>query len=247
MTQVALVTGAGSGIGRAIAVRFLKEGWRVIAVGRSLASLESLRDSHAENSVLPVVCDLTKLQDIESLAQSLLVGGAHHNTFGNALTALINNAGIYTRESFRNQTEEVWRSMLETNLIGPVRITHKLLPLIEKNRGVILNISSTLGVRPVAETGAYSASKAALNNWTETLALELAPVGVRVNSVCPGIIDTPLHSFGPSDRVKLGPMQPLGRVGTPEDVAHAAWSLCGPGSEWTTGAILQVDGGIHLV
>jgi NAD(P)-dependent dehydrogenase (short-subunit alcohol dehydrogenase family) len=98
-------------------------------------------------------------------------------------------------------------------------------------------------------TSAYSASKAAMNSLTQTLALELAPQGVRVNSVCPGIVDTPIHSFhfsGEKEKLGLGKLQPLGRIGQPEDIAHAVWSLVGPGSEWITGSILTVDGGISL-
>ncbi|MBK7893087.1 MAG: SDR family oxidoreductase [Bdellovibrionales bacterium] len=92
---------------------------------------------------------------------------------------------------------------------------------------------------PTPDTAAYSASKAALVNWTQSFAVEAAPFGVRVNCVCPGLVDTPIHDFKTqADRDRLGPIQPLGRIGKPEEIAHMIYTLAGPGSEWTTGALL---------
>jgi NAD(P)-dependent dehydrogenase (short-subunit alcohol dehydrogenase family) len=131
-----------------------------------------------------------------------------------------------------------------------VRLTHALLTHLEKNRGVVINVSSNLGLRPIPRTSAYSASKAAMINWTQSLAIELGPTGVRANCVCPGIIDTPIQAFhgqSAEQKAALGNLQPIGRIGVPDDVAYAIWSLCGPGSEWMTGSVLTVDGGISLV
>lgn len=241
-----LITGAGSGIGRAVAERFLKEGFRVIAVGRRIGLLNDLKNNSPSGRVLALAADITKAGDVSSVVQALEA----NSEFGAGLSVLVNNAGIFSRASFRETAESVWESMFQTNLLGPVRLTRALLPVLEKNRGVIVNISSTLGLRPVVNTSAYSALKAAMVNWTEALALEEGPAGVRVNCICPGIVDTPIQDFHwqpNAEKSKLGGLQPLGRIGRPEDVAHAVWSVASPGSEWMTGSILKIDGGINLV
>ncbi|HVK60844.1 MAG TPA: SDR family oxidoreductase [Bdellovibrionales bacterium] len=238
-----LVTGGGSGIGRAIAERFLNEGYGAILVGRRKEPLEEVTRQF-QGRAIAMTCDLTSSNDIAKLATAL--GNSEH---GKALTVLVNNAGIYWRRAFKDSSAADWQSMFETNFFGAVRLTQALLPLIEKNKGAIINVASTLGNRPVAGTSAYSASKAAMINWTQSLALELAPAGVRVNTVSPGIVDTPIHDFhkdSPEKKRGLDGLQPLGRLGKPEDIAHAAWSLAGPGSEWITGSCLTVDGGISL-
>ena len=242
--MTALVTGAGTGIGLAIAKKFLSEGWQIVAVGRRQEPLNALADS-APAKVLALPCDLRNVSDVQKLSNELAM-----NAKFSALKVLINNAGAFERKTFEESDEAHWQFMMDANLNGPVRITRALLPLLKVSKGTIINISSTLGIKPIAATSAYSAAKAAVINWTETLALELAPFGMRVNCVAPGIVDTPIHAFhsqSDAEKAKLGPLQPLGRIGDPKDVAHAAWALSGPGSEWITGAVLQVDGGIHLV
>jgi NAD(P)-dependent dehydrogenase (short-subunit alcohol dehydrogenase family) len=246
-TPRVLITGAGTGIGRATAERFLKEGWSIVAVGRRTEPLEALHSAYP-GRVLAHACDLTKAADVERLSERL----KHDCPEG--LSALINNAGAYERVSFLQTDDAHWERMFEANLFAPVRLTRALLPLLEKTAGAVINVSSTLGLRPVVATSAYAAAKAALVNWTQSLALEMAGQKVRVNCVCPGIVDTPIHPFhtqGPEAKLKtldsLAPLQPLGRIGRPEEVAHAIWSLSAPGSEWMTGSILTVDGGIALV
>jgi len=241
-----LITGAGSGIGRSVAERFLKEGYRVVAVGRRIGLLNDLKNNAPVGRVLVLAADLTKRSDIDSIAGAL----QSNAEFGGGLSVLVNNAGIFTRASFRDSDDGVWTNIFQTNLLGPVRLTRALLPLLEKNRGVVVNIASTLGLRSIAGTSAYSALKAAMINWTETLALEEASLGVRVNCICPGIVDTPIQDFHwqpNAEKIKLGSLQPLGRIGRPEDIAHAVWSVAGPGSEWMTGSVLKIDGGINLV
>ncbi len=242
--KTVLITGAGTGIGKATAEHFLKNDWQVIAVGRRAEPLENLATA-APKKVLPVTCDLSRIKDVEELAKKIQAQPPFYET----LSVLVNNAGIYERKRFADSTDELWQRTFETNLMGSVRITRAFLKAIERNRGVIINVSSTLGLKPVAETSVYSALKAAMINWTQALALEIAPSGARANCVCPGIVDTPIHSFDKMDsslRAQFEKMQPLGRVGRPEDIAHAIYSLSGPGSEWITGASLSVDGGIIL-
>lgn len=244
--SVAFITGAGSGIGRAVAERFLAEGWKVVVVGRRMELLEKLKSSAKEGSVLPLPCDLTDPAQTQKMMEQF----ANQREFAEGLKVLVNNAGRYVRSKTETAQDDHWRDMWEVNFLAPVRLTRHLLPYLRANQGAVINISSTLGLRPVAETGAYSAAKAALVNWTQTLALEEAPHKVRSNCICPGIVDTPIHALetkSKAEREAMDRLQPLGRVGRPEDIAHAVWSLSGPGSEWITGAILKVDGGIDLV
>lgn len=244
--SVAFVTGAGSGIGRAVADRFLAEGWKVVAVGRRAEPLEELKASAPKDSVLPLPCDLTDPAQVQKMSNQL----ATQKDFAEGLRVLVNNAGRYVRSSTETTPDDVWREMWEVNFLAPVRLTRILLPYLRANQGALINISSTLGLRPVVETGAYSAAKAALINWTQTLALEEAKYQVRSNCICPGIVDTPIHALETkteAEKSEFNRMQPLGRVGRPEDIAHAVWSLSAPGSEWITGATLKVDGGIDLV
>lgn len=239
-----LVTGAGTGIGRAVAERFLREGYHVVAVGRRAGPIAELERAHA-GRVRAIVCDVAKPDDVKKLGAYLKSDA----TFGASLSALVNNAGTYERRAFHETSDADWTSTFEVNLFGAVRLTREVLPLLEKNRGVVVNVSSTLGLRPIPQTSVYSASKAAMINWTQALAIETGPNRVRVNCVCPGIVDTPIHPFHakPEAQKALESLQPLGRIGKPEDVAHAVWSLAAPGSEWITGAVLAVDGGINLV
>jgi NAD(P)-dependent dehydrogenase (short-subunit alcohol dehydrogenase family) len=169
------------------------------------------------------------------------------------LTVLVNNAGIYRQAGLQDENLKLWFEIFNINFFSSVAIARELMPLLIANNGVVLNIASGLGLRPTAQTGAYSSSKAAMVNWTQSLALEFGPKGVRANCICPGIVDTPIHAFHDASsadsaamKTKFDELQPLGRVGRPEEIAAAAWSLAGPGSEWTTGSILTVDGGLNL-
>jgi NAD(P)-dependent dehydrogenase (short-subunit alcohol dehydrogenase family) len=168
------------------------------------------------------------------------------------LKALINNAGLYERKTFFETKDEDWERQWRTNLQAPVELCRHLHPLLMKAAPAsVVNISSTLGLRPVAQTAAYSATKAALNSLTQTLALEWAP-HVRVNAVCPGIVDTPIHTFhelaeGSEVRRGVHEAHPLGRMGRPEHIAAAVDFLLSEDSNWTTGSLWTVDGGIHLL
>lgn len=239
-----LVTGAGTGIGRAIAENFLREGFDVVAIGRRPEPLRELEKMNS-GKIRAIPCDISKTDDVKKLGAFL----ASDSNFGAKLSVLVNNAGVYERRAFADTNDHDWSETFEINLFGAVRLTREVLPLLVKNQGAVVNVSSTLGVKPVSHTSVYSASKAAMINWTQALAIEVGPQKVRVNCVCPGIVDTPIHPFHakPEQLKALESLQPLGRVGKPSDVAHAVWSLAGPGSEWITGAVLTVDGGISLV
>ena len=242
----ALITGASSGIGQSIAQYFSKKGWKTLLVGRDQARLEKVKDLCPLSSFF--VCDLTQMKDVGSLIPWVL------EKQGPApLKALVNNAGIFKPNTLAQQEGNPWQEHFESNLMSAVRLTSKLWPYLKQNKTSIVNISSTLALRPIARTSAYSALKAAMNSWTLSLALEGGPLGIRANAICPGIVDTPIHKFHNSsmneDQVfkeKLQKEQPLGRIGQPQDVAPLVFQLCQSQSSWITGTLIPIDGGILL-
>ncbi len=253
-TPVALITGAGSGIGAAIAARFAKEGWDLVLVGRKQEALDVTAKTvvsltgRPNSFVTTIALDVSKGHAIEILIRWM----NRSESTSSRIQSVIHNAGIYERASSIDSTDESWHRIFETNLFAVVRITQALYPTLKVNRGSLIAVSSTLGMRPVKDTGAYSASKAALNNWIQTFALESAKDGVRANAVCPGIVDTPIHDFHLAENKdeilkSLAQLQPLGRIGKPQDVSNMVWNLAAPGAEWITGALIPVDGGISLV
>lgn len=248
MTQgCVLITGAGSGIGAATANLFSQKGYKIILVGRREEALKNTAElCTTETKIIP--CDITQPQVVENLANSVIAT----EWLKSERRILINNAGLYKRSKFAKTDLTHWESTFQTNLFGPVHLTQLLWNSLQ-NGGVIINVSSTLGLRPMPTASAYSASKAAMNNWSQCLALEGARVGIRVNTICPGIVNTPIHDFfhktGEEKETLLeqaNKSQPLGRIGRPEELAQSIYFLATPDSSWTTGAILAVDGGINL-
>lgn len=247
MKKAALITGAGTGIGKATALEFAKNGYFVYLMGRRKELLEeTARHCRAGASILS--CDITDFVAVDKRLEEVL----GHKIY--RLEVLVNNAGIYNPNPFEKSSDALWENEWAVNLLGPVHLTRALFTYFKtQGGGSIVNVSSTLGQRPVAGTSSYSAVKAAMNNWTQALALEGGPHKIRANCVCPGIIDTPIHAFHSLPEKekqetldKMKDLQPLGRIGTPEDVARAIFFLGSEQSSWTTGALLVVDGGINL-
>lgn len=247
MKKAALITGASSGIGAATAQLFSENGYFVYLLGRNEERLSQVALS-CRNGASLLKAELTNEASLNKYTQHL---------FGRSdteLQVLVNNAGIFERHSHLEQNMDIWKKQFDTNLFGAVSLTQKLMPLFLKSKkGAIINVASTLAHKPTADTSAYSASKAAMIAWTQSLALELGPMGIRVNCVCPGLVDTPIHEFHalPEDAKKqilhrLKDVQPLSRIGTPEEIAESIYFLASEKSKWTTGAILDVDGGINL-
>lgn len=240
-----LITGAGSGIGLAASQLFSQNNWKVYLLGRNESKLLNAQKSLPfKSEILPI--DVSLPSECAKLKLKL-------QELSSNISVLVNNAGIYRPSQFDKETDLLWHEQFETNLFGAVRLTRLLWPQIIANKGAVVNVSSTLGLRPIENTGAYSASKAALNNWTQTLALEAGPLGVRVNAICPGLVDTPIHHFHGSDkkehqdlRSRLDKMQPLQRMGKPENIAQAIYFAATESSEWMTGSLISVDGGISL-
>jgi NAD(P)-dependent dehydrogenase (short-subunit alcohol dehydrogenase family) len=246
--RTALVTGGGSGIGRAVAQRLHGEGSFVFICGRRSEKLEQTRAAIGGGErVAAVAADLTREDGVRAVAQAVA-------DRGRGLDVLANCAGIMRFGRLEGLDPASLRSLLDINTLAPWRVSVSVLPFMrQRGGGAIVNIASISGLRPFEGSGAYCMSKAALIMLTQVMALELAGEGIRVNAVCPGMVeDTGLGDevFSPEqvsasyDRFR--PLHPLGRNGTPGDVADAVLYLCGASSSWVTGAILPLDGGRHL-
>lgn len=247
MKKAALITGASSGIGAATAIEYSKNGYFVYLMGRNKERLQEVA-LQCRGGASIVSCDITDLPTLNKRLDEVLSAKIHR------VEVIVNNAGIYDVHSTENGSDEIWSREFEVNLLGPVRIVRAFFPYFKQHGGgSIVNISSTLGLRPQGPTSAYAAMKAAMVNWTQSLAYEGGEFKIRANCICPGIVDTPIHSFHNLDPKKktealekMKTLQPLGRIGTPEDVARAAYFFGSELSSWTTGAIVPVDGGINL-
>lgn len=247
MKKAALVTGASSGIGAATAIEFAKNGYFIYLMGRDKERLQEVA-LRCRSGASIVSCDITDTAALNKRLDEILTAKIHR------VEVVVNNAGIYETHSTETGSDDIWKRQFEVNLFAPTRIVRAFFPYFKaQGGGSVVNISSTLGIRPQGPTGAYSASKAAMINWTQSLAFEGGEFNIRANCICPGIVDTPIHTFHKLDATKkaetlekMKSLQPLGRIGTPEDVARAAYFFGSELSSWTTGAIVPVDGGINL-
>ena len=222
--KTAIVTGASTGIGRAIALRFKKEGAHVIVFGRNKPDYD----------VEFYKVDVSKEQEIKAAIKKI-----------KKLDVLVNNAGVLFLETVEKSTENFDRT-IETNLKGPYRMCKHAAPLIKKSKGNIINISSIVGIQPAPDAAAYCISKAGVIMLTKLLAAEYAPIGVRVNAILPGAIDTKMLrsvvSSGKEYR-DLGKDVPMKRIGKPEEIAAAAAFLASDEASFITGLLMNVDGG----
>jgi NAD(P)-dependent dehydrogenase (short-subunit alcohol dehydrogenase family) len=237
--KIAIVTGATSGIGMATARKFALEGARVAAVGRNAKALAQLE---AKN-IRIYQADLANEKATENFAAEVL------RDF-ESLDVLVNAAGIISLGTIENTTLPDYDSMMNINVRSVLHLTQLVLPAIIKRKGNIVNLSSVTGTRAFPGVLAYCVSKAAIDQLTRCAALELAPKGVRVNAVNPGVVRTNLHlnsGMMPEayeaflERCKT--THPLGRVGTAEEVADLILFLASSKAGWITGATFAVDGG----
>ncbi|MFF9014203.1 SDR family NAD(P)-dependent oxidoreductase [Streptomyces sp. NPDC014870] len=239
--RIILVTGAGTGIGRATARAFAAAGDTVVAVGRRPGPLAETAGGHP--GIRPLIADITAEGAAEEIVRSALA--AHGR-----LDVLVNNAGIATGGPLGTLDRSVIGPLVETNLVAPILLTQAAVPALEAAGGVIVNVTTTVGQRGWPNNSVYPATKSALETLTRCWAVELAPRGVRVVAVAPGAIETPIADhlgLTSEQRAAIRTWQiahtPLGRLGLPEEVAWAITRLAAPEAGFLTGTVLPVDGG----
>ena len=238
---IAVITGAASGIGKATAVRFLREGYRVAALDRSKAGLAGLKRSKKYGKAVETyACDLTETSTLTPLAEQIV------SEMG-APRVLVNNAGISLYADITDLTDEVWERSLNVNLLGAAALIRGLVPAMRQVKGAaIVNVSSRNALSSSPRAAAYDASKAGLLALTRTMGVELGPQGIRVNAVLPGFIDTPVHGDLLKDQVYTKnylKLIPLNRFGTPEDMANIIFFLASDEAAFITGQSIVADGG----
>jgi NAD(P)-dependent dehydrogenase (short-subunit alcohol dehydrogenase family) len=238
----ALITGAARGIGLATAKRFLADGWRVALLdidGETLA--RAVAEINAPARTLPLTCDVGLPDQIEAAVAQVTA------RFGQ-LDALVNNAGTAVFKPALETSLAEFQRTLDVNLTGPFLLTKACVPLMGKGAAIV-NITSISGLRASALRIAYGTSKAALAHLTKQLALELSVLGIRVNAVAPGPVDTAMAKAVHSNAIRADYHDaiPLGRYGLEEELAEAIFFLCSERASYITGHVLPVDGGFDAI
>ncbi len=243
VSQIAVVTGAGRGIGRAIALKFAAEGADVVCISRTVENSEKVA---AEIRALGRKAWAHALDVADAAAVSATVEKILADT-GRA-DILVNNAGVTRDGLLMRMSDADWDTVLDTNLKGAFLVTKAFSRAMLKQRsGRIVNISSVIGLIGNAGQCNYAASKAGLIGFTKSVAKEFAPRGVTVNAIAPGFIETDMTAeLKPEMREQVLKQIPLGSFGQAEDIAHAALFLASPGARFITGQVLAVDGGMVM-
>src|SRR5262249_39201213 len=238
--KVALITGGGTGIGRATAEAIIAQAGKVVIIGRREEPLAQLQAQYP-NAIRYTIADITS-PDGPTKAFIFAI-----EQFGQ-LNVLVNNAGSGLLKPLDDPSDEDIDRVFDTNIKGAIRMIRDALPHLIESRGAIVNVSSTLADYSVARTAIYSASKAAMQRLTKTLAVELGPMGVRINAVSPGITKTGMedNDDGTFAFDEMIAQTPLRRLGEPEDIARAITFLASDEARWITGQIVQSSGGFML-
>jgi NAD(P)-dependent dehydrogenase (short-subunit alcohol dehydrogenase family) len=245
--RVALVTGGSRGIGLAIGSALAGAGARVVLAARHAEEVEAAANQLREGSgldVIGVAANISKAPEIEVLVH------ATEEAYG-PVEILVNNAATNVHFGpVLDADDGMWMKMVETNLLSTVRLCRLIVPgMRRQSRGKIINIASVAGIQPGVAQGVYGALKAALIQLTKSLAQELGPDNIQVNAIAPGLIKTRfaqvLHET-PAIRSRVERATPLGRIGEPSEIGGAALYLASPASDFTTGAVLVIDGGMTL-
>ena len=241
MRKIALVTGASRGIGRGIALQLAREGWDVCVnciQQREAAEAVAAQIRAIGQNTMAYQADVADGESVNAMVRAV------EAQLG-PVTLAVNNAGISGQGLFQDTSDEVWDRHMTVNLGGARNVIRAVLPhMLAEKSGCIVNISSIWGLRGASCEVAYACSKAAVIGLTRSLALELAPSGIRVNCVAPGCIDTDMVKvLGDETRSMLIEETPLGRLGTPEDIAHAVAFFASDKASFLTGQVLTADGG----
>jgi len=245
--KVAIITGSSRGIGYEIAKLYLKEGAKVMVCGSkdesALKAVSMLKEelNITDDFISGIGVNLKDNSSVERVVEETI------KKFGK-LDILVNNAGITSRESLTDADDEVFYNMFEINFYGPMRLIRASVPYMKENGGSIINTSSMVGIYGSPNQAAYTSSKFAINGLTKACAKELGQFNIRVNAVAPGVVGTDMVAGNVTEEMKQGliRMTPLKRMAGPEDLAGAYLYLASDEASFTTGAIIQVDGGLIM-
>ena len=250
--KIALITGGASGIGRMIATALVQAGAHVLIVSRKAENCESVAEAlnnlNAPGSAEGFGGDITSQESVLALVESV-------KSRSDRLDILVNNAGISWGANIKDFPHDAWAKVMNINVAGLFTLTRELLPMLEQAAGNddparIINIGSVMGTLPISEGAySYSASKAAVHHLTRILADEFTSRRITVNAFAPGPFPSRMTAFATATAQgaqKVSANVPLGRLGTPEDIAGATLFLCGRGGAYVTGAILPIDGGMSV-
>jgi NAD(P)-dependent dehydrogenase (short-subunit alcohol dehydrogenase family) len=243
--KIALITGAGGGLGFATAKLFAAEGARVFICDMDGAAAEASAATiiEAGGKAEGFRADVTVQADVDALVASI-------KRSSDRLHIVVNNAGNLMRMDFRHMADADWENVLNPHLWGTIRVTRAALPLLTAAKGAsVVNLSSIMATQHMRQLSAYSTAKSAIAGLSRSLAVELAPYGIRVNYMCPGFIPTKMtdrYTNAPHVAKALLAQMPMRRFGTPEEVAKVALFLASDDSAYTTGEGIMVDGGMSL-
>ena len=238
LNKTAIITGAGTGIGTATAKLFASEGARVCLTGRRPEPLQHVVENikAGGGTAMAIAGDVAEAAHCENLVSETM------SAYGR-LDILFTNAGSGEKASVTETSEALWDRTMDTNLKGTFLCVRAALPVMQEQKaGVIITMSSILGQSGMADTGAYSASKAGIEQLTRVVSLECAPYGIRVNAVAPGWVATKMTESAQQDQTLISRI-PLARFGKPEEIAQAVLYLTTDEARWVTGTVLTIDGG----
>ncbi|MEI3796671.1 MULTISPECIES: SDR family NAD(P)-dependent oxidoreductase [unclassified Chitinophaga] len=238
--KLAIVTGGGSGIGLAIAEKFVEQGIEVVIAGRNQERLDAAQQKlgalcHA------MACDVTDLAAIPGFVQGVI------DRYG-PVDILVNNAGANMKKDFTEVTDEDFQQIILTNLTAVFAMSREVVKnMLQQQAGCIIHISSMAAQYGIPKVIAYSASKTAIDGMTRAMAVELSPKGIRVNAIAPGFIYSDMTAKAldsdPERKAKVFGRTPMGTMGQPADIGEAAWFLASDAAKFVTGVVLPVDGG----
>ena len=239
--NVALVTGASSGIGAAVAIEFADAGWSVLAAGRDEGRLEEVSD--VSDNISTWAGELEESEECDELVADTV------DEFG-GIDCLVNAAGVLIRGNAEELSDDNWRDTLAINLDVPFYLSRAALPHLSKSAGSIVNIASVWGLEGGSRAVAYCASKGGLILMTRAMALDIASQGIRVNAICPGGVDTPMLANEAGDKetdeflAAVADGSPNGRIATPEEIAGLVLFLASDAANHMTGTAIPIDGGL---